>query len=584
MSEFSDLLERARERFPAPELPVGRVVVRRERQMRNQRIAAGALAIALVVASVGAAVVIARHDRVTPGGAGEVEPTGINGPCFAEDPCWDTDMFVVQTDGTQTTRLGYDDARDLAYSWSADGERIAFLHGVAVPGGERATTADIYTVAAAGTDVRQLTSGPAIDAFPVFSPDGTKIAFQSDRAGQADVYVMDADGSNVTRLTDLDDDPRDDYQPTWSGLGDRIAFVRGEVPPGGPGELWVIDADGSNGHVLLDRPLVSFPAWSPDGTRIAFELGQWPDVHVGLLDLTTGVVHDLGPGFHPVWSSNSTKLVVSIVGGGFGISMVEKPSLGTVLVHGTGWAAAWHGDQIVFNDAGLTATATDVGAAEPVLTAPPAGEALAGFTESGVPFLVVRHSDGTLTAVEAISPHLATADVRKLLGWCASSRTFDDPFQGSRFDEDGRYISGPSPSGLVPLSVEVVTEDPLTFRLGERLSALPRDEPGGRPAGPFCADVAVTPLIAPDIAASGLTPAELAASSPPSGSRWSVEATLVVPPDGQAELCASYVDGVCEAGAPVTGPVADGADELVIEGTWFVMVRDGSLDDPIRAS
>lgn len=178
----------------------------------------------------------------------------------------------------------------------------------------------------------------------------------------------------------------------------------------------------------------------------------------------------------------------------------------------------------------------------------------------------------------------ATAGVRKLLGWCASSRTFDDPFHGAKFDEYGRYVLGPSPSGLVPLSIEVVSENPLTFRLGERLPALPRDESGDRPTGPFCADVTVTPLIAPDIAASGLTPEELAASSPPSGSRWSVEATLVVPPDGGARLCASYVDGVCEAGAPVTGPVAEGQDELVIEGTWFVIVQDGSLDDPIRAS
>jgi hypothetical protein len=83
----------------------------------------------------------------------------------------------------------------------------------------------------------------------------------------------------------------------------------------------------------------------------------------------------------------------------------------------------------------------------------------------------------------------------------------------------------------------------------------------------------VTPLIAPDIAASGLTPEELAASSPPIGGRWSVEATLVVPPEGEAQLCASYVDEVCEAGAPVTGPVAEGQDELVIEATWFVIVR-----------
>jgi dipeptidyl aminopeptidase/acylaminoacyl peptidase len=356
MSEFTDLLERARERFPAPELPLERVVVRRERQLRTQRIAAVVLALALVVAGVGVAVSVARDEGVvSPGGGGIVVPG--DGSCNAlspADPCWDTDIFVTPADGSGVVRrLGLDEGRDLAYSWSPGGERIAFIHAV-----EDTQDADIFSMAADGSDVRRLTDEPGVDAFPTYSPDGSKVAFQSDRGGPVDVYVMDPDGSDVVRLTDFDDDQRDDYVPTWSPDGERIAFVRGEVPPGGPGELWVIDADGSNGHVLLDQPLVDFPAWSPDGTRIAFELGQWPDVHVGVLDRATGVVHDLGPGFHPIWSRDSTKLAVSFVDGGFGAFMVEKPSLGTVIVHETGWAAAWSpdGDQILFNDAGLTAT------------------------------------------------------------------------------------------------------------------------------------------------------------------------------------------------------------------------------------
>ena len=594
MPDVKDLLERALETAtaasPAPRDDFDRFVRYRDRRHRNQRLAAGAVALVLAVAVLGSALAVLRtSDARRPGSSGsvvQIDP-GINQACGPNDACWDADVFTMRVDGSAVTRLGYGDDRDFGYSWSPDGQRVAFYLGTGVEDGERFdSTADIYTMATDGTDVRRLTDDPGLDLFPVYSPDGSKIAFTSDRAGTVDVWVMDVNGSNQVRLTAFEDDRLDDYHPTWSPDGAQLAFVRGKVPPGADGKLWVIDADGSNGHVLLDAPLVSFPVWSPDGTRIAFDTGDWPEVRVRMLGLSSGAVTDIVAGHLPRWSPDSTRLLVSLTegSGGFGIVDLDAPNRLQVL-RSTGWAAAWspEGQRVLFNDAGLTAGSPDDATAEPVLQAPPAGEVIAGFTESGIPFLVVRHDDGTLTAVEAVSPHLATGDVHKLLGWCASSRTFDDRFHGARFDERGRYVSGPSPSGLVPITVEIVSEDPLTFRLSERLSAIPRDDTGERPTGPLCMDV---PLLSPGIAPGGLTPAELAASSPSAptiGARWSVEGTLVVSPDGEARLCTSYVDGVCEAGAPVTGPVPDGPDELVIEGTWYVIVRTGVLDDPIRA-
>ena len=251
-------------------------------------------------------------------------------------------MFVVGTDGSEVTRLGYDEGRDLAYSWSADGERIAFFSGVRVPNGERATTADIYTMAADGTDVRRLTSGPAIDAFPVFSPDGTKIAFQSDRAGRRTSTSWTRTARMWCPLTGFASDPLDDYAPIWSPDGERIVFVRGKTRRAVQASFddrrrWF------ERSLLLDQPLVDFPAWSPDGTRfVAFELGLWPDVHVGVLDRTTGIVQDhLGPGSHPIWSPKSTRLAVSMVEGGFQTFKVEELASGAVIVRETGWAAAW---------------------------------------------------------------------------------------------------------------------------------------------------------------------------------------------------------------------------------------------------
>jgi hypothetical protein len=339
----------------------------------------------------------------------------------------------------------------------------------------------------------------------------------------------------------------------------------------------VIEGDGSNAEPLLDEPLVNVPKWSPDGSRIAFTVGAWPEVRVQILDLESEIVTDLGIGHTPVWSPDASRLVVSFPEDrGFAIVDLDRPDRRQI-VHATGWATGWSpdGEWIVFNDAGLTATSP---AEEP----PGVGQALAGFRNDGTPFLVVRHEDGSLTAVEAISPHVATGGIRKLLGWCASSQTFDDPFHGSRFDGYGRYLNGPAPTGLVRFDLEIVEEIP-GFRLGDALAPLPRETGGDAPAGPLCLDTDVTPLVMPDVAASGLTPADLAATAPPEGSRWLVEGTLSLEPDGTALLCAEVQATTCLAGAPVEGPSIDGGDPLVVPGRWLVLVRDGTLVDPIRA-
>jgi Rieske 2Fe-2S protein len=223
--------------------------------------------------------------------------------------------------------------------------------------------------------------------------------------------------------------------------------------------------------------------------------------------------------------------------------------------------------------------------AEPILEAPAVGTAIAGFRMDGTPFLVVRHADGGLTAVEAISPHRATAGIKKLLAWCPSSRTFDDVFHGARFDEYGRYLSGPAPTGLSTIRVDVLEEDPLRFRLADTLPPTPRTSDALPPAGPFCVDLEETPLVVPDVAESGLTPAALASMVPPqpSGSRWSVRAVLYVEGGHASQLCGAVVDGTCRDGAPVVVPDPDVGGALLVPAIWFVLVEDGTLADPIRA-
>ncbi len=101
---------------------------------------------------------------------------------------------------------------------------------------------------------------------PAWSPDGSRIAFTSDRDGDAEVFVMNADGTHQAQLTENDEW---DGAAAWSPDGSRIAF---KSDRDGNDEVYVMNADGAGQTRLTVNPGTdSAPAWSPDGTRIAFE-------------------------------------------------------------------------------------------------------------------------------------------------------------------------------------------------------------------------------------------------------------------------------------------------------------------------
>jgi len=173
-----------------------------------------------------------------------------------------THIFVMGADGSNPTKLTTFVGLSTDPAVSPDG-KIAFASSVWGPTGGNF---EVFVMDADGSNLVQLTDNPAtvpdppvIDNFPAWSPDGTKIAFRSNRDGDNAVFIMNADGSNVTRLTP-------GSKPAWSPDGTEIAYTSNTS------EIFVINADGSGNPVNLTNNAAFdvAPSWSPDGATIAF--------------------------------------------------------------------------------------------------------------------------------------------------------------------------------------------------------------------------------------------------------------------------------------------------------------------------
>jgi Tol biopolymer transport system component len=246
------------------------------------------------------------------------------------------DIFVMNADGTGVINVTNTFGDQSDPDWSSDGSKIVFSEG-----------GDVSVMNADGTGAHRLVPELQVpfggyDSDPVWSPDGTRIAFPRIRGSTntgftATLYVMNSDGSGVTRLIMF----RDTFggiepHPTWSPDGSRIAFIKLPYRLAGHARIYVINADGTEVRQLVDRGfdgvawspdgstiafgdrgiyvvnadgtalhrLASFgndPAWSLDGSRIAFRGGDSSAPHIYVMDANGTHVHDLGPGSDPVW-------------------------------------------------------------------------------------------------------------------------------------------------------------------------------------------------------------------------------------------------------------------------------------------
>ncbi len=217
--------------------------------------------------------------------------------CYADAVNWEIVCGIYMADPDGSNAVGLTTGTDPA--WSPDGSKIAFNGG---PNQD-----DIFVLNLSDGTLTNLTNHPAYDGAAAWSRDGAQIAFATNRDGPLELYVMNADGSRFTRLTS---NVGFAGRPAWFPDGGRIAFDC-EVESGNR-DICAINADGT-GLVRLttDPGSDSGAAFSPDGARIAFATTRFgADAEIAIMD-ADGTVSRLGAGvvgLRPAWSPDGTRL------------------------------------------------------------------------------------------------------------------------------------------------------------------------------------------------------------------------------------------------------------------------------------
>ena len=231
------------------------------------------------------------------------------------------EIYVMNADGSNQTRLTVNSSRDISPSWSPDGSKIIFSS-------DRTGNWQIFTIDPSGGNLTQVVTTGSNETNPKFSPDGTKIAFISSRSGKGQVWTMNADGTSPFRVTQ--DSYSNDY-PSWSPDGTRIAFTS-ERSSSGP-DTYTIAPDGSSPSGALTSTFTQQPQWSPDSSRLIVQSprdGNW-DVYSMNADGTDQVrlTTDSGVDTTPFWGPGVPGYIV-----------VSAPSAPTALVATAGDGSA----------------------------------------------------------------------------------------------------------------------------------------------------------------------------------------------------------------------------------------------------
>lgn len=197
----------------------------------------------------------------------------------------------MNADGSQQTRLTHNESDDSGPVWSPDGTMIAFVS-------DRDGDYEVYVMNADGSQQTSLTDNSVDENWPAWSPDGTKIAFMR----RTELWIMDSDGLDQTRVWG-NVEPQEGG-PVFSPSGNTIAFTGRGV------RIYTVNAEGFE-ETKLPVPGGWTPAWSPDGAWIAYWNARTSEVHVVSAEGSSRRTLTHTPGREdrrPAWSPDGTKI------------------------------------------------------------------------------------------------------------------------------------------------------------------------------------------------------------------------------------------------------------------------------------
>jgi Tol biopolymer transport system component len=203
------------------------------------------------------------------------------------------DIYVIPATGGTPTRITTSPRYEERPDWFPNGTKLVFAADfpnqeslMSSPGDDPFHPANLWEIPATGGTAIQLTVHPGYENNPNYSPDGSRIAFMGDYAGNWDIWVLPSGGEPSIQLTT---DPALDDHPSWSPSGEYIAFQSRRA---GNGDIWIMPAAGGT-PIQITTSLAAdvAPPWSPDRSQIAFFSNRTGDHEIYVIDVPFAGIH-----------------------------------------------------------------------------------------------------------------------------------------------------------------------------------------------------------------------------------------------------------------------------------------------------